>query len=154
MPLYHTLNLSHDALFQCNISLCLERRVKHILCHPFRLEHCEYRCYNVPTTAPLHITVYSLYLANGGTLILFHCAECSFSISHLSFVSVHWESIAKNLFQYECPLTSIPNRALSSCMGQQPVKVNPEEDVTNCFFQSPPLSAYADKNCTFDEFHP
>lgn len=45
-----------------------------------------------------------------------------------------------------------PNTAPSGPMGQQPVKVNGEEEVTDCFIQSPPLSAHAVTKCSLRDF--
>lgn len=73
---------------------------------------------------------------------------------HLSYVDCEYtfRINSKNLFKYDRPLTSIPNKAPLRLMGQQPAEVNSKKEVTNCFIQSPPLSASVTRNCTLDDF--
>ncbi len=85
MPLYYTVRLSHNTPFQCNVQYMFRVESKAHLVPSLQACTTWGQMLSCSCKTSLHSSVHSLYLANEGTLILLHCAKCSFSISHLSF---------------------------------------------------------------------
>lgn len=147
------LKLPHDVSFPLQ-----HKYMKHIWHHPLGSDHVStnitlFLQHHLKMLSSIHrnwqmkglwlvsaVTIGKMVFFNPSPIYLF--SEYTFWINRKK----------KNLFQYDRPPTTISNRAPLRPLGRQPVKVNGEEEVTNCFIQSPPLSASAVKNRTLDDF--
>lgn len=125
----------------------------HLARCPFRVVLCELRCTDVPATHYCTFIMFGKWRDSDSTLWNWQNG-LFFPSSHSSYCEYTFWINSKNLSQYDCPRTPIPNRAPLRPKGQQLVKVNGKEEVTNCSIQPPPLSASAVKNCTLDDFRP